>query len=35
MVLEISTVEPTGVRNFWIRGNADNLIEINEWLVAP
>jgi catechol 2,3-dioxygenase-like lactoylglutathione lyase family enzyme len=31
-VHEITTVEPAGVRNFWIRDNSGNLIEVNQWL---
>jgi catechol 2,3-dioxygenase-like lactoylglutathione lyase family enzyme len=31
-VHEITTVEPAGVRNFWITDNSGNLIEFNEWL---
>lgn len=32
IVHDVTTVEPAGVRNFWIRDNSANLIEINQWL---
>jgi catechol 2,3-dioxygenase-like lactoylglutathione lyase family enzyme len=32
VVHEVTTVEPAGVRNFWVRDNAGHLIEFNEWL---
>lgn len=32
VVHEVTTVEPAGVRNFWVRDNSGNLIEFNEWL---
>ncbi|WP_425145766.1 VOC family protein [Deinococcus sp.] len=28
----ITRVEPAGVKNFWIKDNSGNLIEINQWL---
>jgi methylmalonyl-CoA/ethylmalonyl-CoA epimerase len=34
VVHEVTTVEPAGVRNFWIRDNAGYLLEINQWLPA-
>ena len=32
VIHEVTVVAPAGVRNFWIRDNAGNLIEINQWL---
>ncbi|WP_168733681.1 VOC family protein [Deinococcus sp. Arct2-2] len=32
IVLEVTAVAPAGVKNFWIRDNSGNLIEINQWL---
>ena len=32
VVHDVTTVEPAGVRNFWIRDNGGNLIEFNQWL---
>ena len=32
IALDITTVEPAGVKNFWIRDNSGHLIEINQWL---
>ena len=32
VALDITTVEPAGVKNFWIRDNSGHLIEINQWL---
>jgi methylmalonyl-CoA/ethylmalonyl-CoA epimerase len=32
VVHDVTVVEPAGVRNFWIRDNAGNLIELNQWL---
>lgn len=32
VVHEVTTVELAGVRNFWIRDNSGNLLELNQWL---
>lgn len=32
VVHDVTVVEPAGVRNFWIRDNSGNLIEVNQWL---
>lgn len=32
VVLDVTTVEPAGVQNFWVRDNSGNLIEFNAWL---
>ncbi|HEX8393917.1 MAG TPA: VOC family protein [Longimicrobium sp.] len=34
-VHDVTTVQPAGVRNFWIRDNSGNLIEVNQWLADP
>ena len=32
VVHDVTTVEPAGVQNFWVRDNGGNLIEFNQWL---
>lgn len=32
IVADVTVVEPAGVRNFWVRDTAGNLIEFNQWL---
>ena len=35
IVADVTAVPPAGVRNFWVRDVAGNLIEFNQWLDEP